>query len=194
MVKIRSKTTVVCDAGPIIHLDELGCLHLMKDFDKVLVPDGVRREALRHRAINFENVEVKWVGISHEPVVEEPLGTMCRVFSLDRGEVEALAVLKKEPGLIFLTDDAAARMVATRLAFRVHGTIGVLIRAIRRDLMNPKEVLDALNRIPSESSLYVKPSLLRRSDLQSKTGIRSVGRALYIPAVADLCLPSVALA
>jgi predicted nucleic acid-binding protein len=86
---------------------------------------------------------------------------MCRVFSLDAGEVEALAVLREEPELTFLTDDAAARLVATRLGYRVHGTIGVLIRAIRRNLMSPKEVLDALNRIPSESSLHIRRSLLR---------------------------------
>ena len=57
------------------------------------------------------------------------------MFSLDAGEVAALKILSKEPDLIFLTDDAAARLVATRLGFRVHGTIGVLIRAIRKNLM-----------------------------------------------------------
>jgi predicted nucleic acid-binding protein len=161
MARTRSQIGVVCDAGPIIHLDELGCLHLMGDFDKALVPDAVRREVLKHRAITFEEVRVKWVGISQKRAVEEPLGTMCRVFSLDEGEMEALAVLKKEPSLIFLTDDAAARFVATRLGFRVHGTIGVLVRAIRRDLMSPREVLDALNQIPTKSSLHIKPSLLK---------------------------------
>ena len=38
MGRIRSKTSVVCDAGPIIHLDELECLHLMEDFERVFVP------------------------------------------------------------------------------------------------------------------------------------------------------------
>lgn len=165
MVRIRSKIKVVCDSGPIIHLDELECLYLLRDFDKVLVPDGVRREVLKYRTIDFENVgEV--VSITH--AVEEPLRTMCKVFSLAVGEAEALSVLNKEPGLTFLTDDAAARLVATRLEIRVHGTIGVLIRAIRRDLMKPKEVLDILNRIPSKSSLYIKPSLLKEVILSIK--------------------------
>lgn len=70
-------------------------------------------------------------------------------------------MLKEQAGMIFLTDDAAARLVATRLGFRVHGTIGILIRAIRRDLMNSKEVLNVLNQIPSKSTLYIKPSLLQ---------------------------------
>jgi predicted nucleic acid-binding protein len=161
MGRISSNISVVCDAGPIIHLDELACLHLMRDFDKVLVPTSVRREVLKHRLRAFEETGVRWFEISERYELEEPLGTMCRVFALDAGEVEALAVLKKEPGLIFLTDDAGARLVATKLGFRVHGTIGVLIRAIRRDLMNPKEVLDTLNRIPSVSSLHIKMSLLQ---------------------------------
>ena len=161
MVRNRSKIRVVCDAGPIIHLDEIGCLYLLKDFDKALVPDSVRREVLKHRAIDFENVDIELEGITFTSAVEEPLGTMCKIFSLDAGEAEALAILNKEPGFTFLTDDAAARLVANRLGIRVHGTIGVLTRAIRRRLMKPNEVLDALNRIPSQSTLYIKPSLLK---------------------------------
>jgi hypothetical protein len=32
---------VVCDAGPLIHLDELGCLGLLVDFPVVMVPAEV---------------------------------------------------------------------------------------------------------------------------------------------------------
>jgi len=41
--------TVVADAGPLIHLDELGCLDLLADFGAVVVPDAVWREVERHR-------------------------------------------------------------------------------------------------------------------------------------------------
>lgn len=40
---------VVCDAGPLIHLDELDALGLLSDFAEVLVPDAVWREVERHR-------------------------------------------------------------------------------------------------------------------------------------------------
>ena len=36
LVKTRTPP-VVCDAGPLIHLDELGALDLLGDFSKVLV-------------------------------------------------------------------------------------------------------------------------------------------------------------
>ncbi len=40
----KTKTTIaICDAGPLIHLDELGCLHLLTDF-RVWVPEAVWKE------------------------------------------------------------------------------------------------------------------------------------------------------
>jgi len=69
--------------------------------------------------------------------------------------------MSKKPGLMFLTDDAAARLVATKLGYNVHGTIGILIRAIRRDLMEAEEVIGTLKRIPLKVTLHIKPSLLK---------------------------------
>lgn len=45
----ESSVKVVCDAGPLIHLDELDCLPLLKDFDEVLVPEQVWQEVSNHR-------------------------------------------------------------------------------------------------------------------------------------------------
>lgn len=40
---------VACDTGPLIHLDELGCLALLSDFARVLLPESVWEEVSRHR-------------------------------------------------------------------------------------------------------------------------------------------------
>ena len=85
---------------------------------------------------------------------------MCQIFSLDAGETEALALMERNPQSIFLTDDASARLVAEQMRFNVHGTIGILIRSIRRRQRNPKEVLLTLSEIPLKSTLHIKPSLL----------------------------------
>jgi predicted nucleic acid-binding protein len=85
---------------------------------------------------------------------------MCRLFSLDRGEVEALALMDRIPRALFLTDDAAARVVGAQMGFRVHGTIGIVIRSIRRGQRQPEEVLSILESIPAQSTLHVRPSLL----------------------------------
>ena len=68
--------------------------------------------------------------------------------------------MEKNPSALFLTDDASARLVADRMGFKVHGTIGILVRAIRRGQMKPDQVLGILSQIPLRSSLYLKSSIL----------------------------------
>jgi predicted nucleic acid-binding protein len=68
--------------------------------------------------------------------------------------------MEKNPQALFLTDDASARMVAEQMGFRVHGTIGILVRAIRRSQMEAREVLSLLKQIPSKTTLFIKRSLL----------------------------------
>ena len=42
----KSPTKVICDAGPILHLDELNCLDLLADFDTIMVPMMVEKEIM----------------------------------------------------------------------------------------------------------------------------------------------------
>ena len=93
---------------------------------------------------------------------------MCRIFSLDSGEIEALAIMEKNPTAVFLTDDASARLVAQQIVFKVHGTIGILIRSIRQGNRKPEEVLSILENIPLKSTLYIKSSLLEEVILRVK--------------------------
>lgn len=45
----ENRASVTDDAGPLIHLDEAGCLDLLADFENVLAPDVVWDEVTRHR-------------------------------------------------------------------------------------------------------------------------------------------------
>ena len=87
---------------------------------------------------------------------------MCKIFSLDAGELEALAIMEKNPKAIFFTDDASARLVADKIGFNVHGTIGLILRSIRRGQRNPTQVLDILHQIPIKSTLFIKTTLLEK--------------------------------
>ncbi len=157
---IRSALKVVCDSGPVIHLDELNCLYLLEDFQEVLIPDAVYKEIKRHCPLSLNKLNVPFIFSPGNIPDNTRLLTLCRIFSLDAGETEALTLMEKNPQGIFLTDDASARMAAEQMGFRVHGTIGILVRAIRRAQMEAKEVLDVLKEIPTKSTLHIKRSLL----------------------------------
>lgn len=159
MTKLR-KNIVICDAGPVIHLDELECLGLLGDFQQVFLPFTVWKEIGKYRPKSINRQDLPLLKSPYKIPVDGQLFTMCRVFALHAGEIEALALMERNPKAIFLTDDCAARLVGERMGFKVHGTIGILIRSIRRAQMKPKEVLDILKQIPARSSLHIKPSLL----------------------------------
>lgn len=153
-------TKVVCDAGPIIHLDELNCLDLLADFQEIVLPDTVRKEVIKYRPLALKRSELSFTRSHRKPPVDERLLTICQIFSLNAGEIEALELMEKNPQTVFLTDDASARLVAEQIGFRVHGTIGILIRSFRRKQRKPEEVVRILTDIPLKSTLYIKPSLL----------------------------------
>ena len=162
MAVSKSNIRAICDAGPIIHLDELNCLDLLCDFQQIVLGDTVLEEVKHHRPGALKKPNIHFMRSPQEYPVNELLRTMCRIFSLDAGEIETLAIIEKNPGALFFTDDASARLVADRMGFKVHGTIGIIVRAIRRELMQPEQVLRILAEIPSKSSLHIRPSLLEK--------------------------------
>ena len=156
----------VADAGPLIHLDELEALDLLTDFASVLVPDAVWNEVQRHRPGALDGSRCRLDRQVGTPSQEPDLAAMFRALSLDLGEREALACARDHPGAILLTDDAAARLAARALQVPVHGSIGILLRAIRRLQRTREEVLDLLRAIPARSTLHIRPSLLHEIILE----------------------------
>ena len=48
------------------------------------------------------------------------------------------------------------------MGFEVHGTIGLILRAIRRKQLSAEEVVDILASVQQKSTLYIRPALLNR--------------------------------
>ncbi|HZG40036.1 MAG TPA: DUF3368 domain-containing protein [Nodosilinea sp.] len=46
------------------------------------------------------------------------------------------------------------------MGLRVHGTVGILLRAVRRKQRSRGEILAILEQLSEQSSLYIKKSLL----------------------------------
>lgn len=149
-----------CDAGPLIHLDELGCLNLLRAFAAVQVPDAVWQEVRRHRPSALRRRTVKLKRVSSLPEATPELLELTQAFLLDAGELAALRLMQEIRDAILLTDDAAARLVAQRLQYEVHGTIGVIVRALRQQQRTKRQVLNLLRALPRRSTLFIEPRLL----------------------------------
>lgn len=151
---------VVCDAGPLIHLDEVGCLTLLTDFSRILVPSQVWAEVARHRPTALVHPGVILHQVVSNTVLSVELEALGKLFALDAGEREALQVARDFQADLLLSDDTAARLAAMSLSIPVHGTIGILFRSIRRGQKSATEVAATLRALPTVSTLYIKRSLL----------------------------------
>ncbi len=73
------------------------------------------------------------------------------------------------PQAVLLTDDAAARLAAVTLGCKVHGTIGILLRAIRRQQRTRDDILTILRHLSEHSTLHIRPSLLHEIIVKLET-------------------------
>jgi predicted nucleic acid-binding protein len=151
---------VICDAGPLIHLDELSALDLLADFSAVFVPHEVWLEVERHRPVALQRTSVDLLRVAVQIAVDPELDTLIHTLSLGAGEQAAIRLARQHSAAILLTDDAAARLAAEGLSLRVHGTLGILIRAARRSQRTPQEVIALLESLPLRSSLHIRAELL----------------------------------
>ncbi|CAG0931644.1 hypothetical protein TFLX_02210 [Thermoflexales bacterium] len=151
---------VICDAGPLIHLDELLALDLLVDFSAVFVPQEVWAEVERHRPESLNRVGLALLRTTVHVEVDPAVDTLIQTLSLGAGEQAAIRLTRQRPNAILLTGDAAARLAAEGLGLRVHGTLGILIRAVRRGQRTPQAIVELLESLPARSSLHIRAEFL----------------------------------
>ena len=78
----------------------------------------------------------------------------------------------KHSGALLVTDDTAARLAASSLGIVVHGTIGIVVRSIRRRQRTKAQVVKLLRAIPQRSTLHLRRSLLEEVIAQVESDAR----------------------
>lgn len=136
MAKNDSQIAAICDAGPIIHLDELESLDLLLDFNSAIIPKSVQTEVIKHRPKALQHPEVVFKVIETASPPEEKLLILSNALLLDKGEVESLSLIQENPDTIFLTDDAAARLAGEELGYWVHSLPQFLYACLMAEIKN----------------------------------------------------------
>ncbi|WP_438015767.1 hypothetical protein WMF18_33565 [Sorangium sp. So ce315] len=145
----------VADAGPLIHLDELGALELLAVFERILIPDVVQHEVIRHRA-TFSlpasvTSEVRTVEVSR---------TAPEHAHLQDGEVAALSLCKELGVTLLLTDDLAARDAARGRGVTPVGSLGIVLRAARAGMISVDLAERHLVALSEDTTLFTTPALV----------------------------------
>lgn len=141
----------VTNAGPLIHLSWIGHLNLLPAvFVEVLVPPAVQDEVLRADSDVLglgalrEAFAADWLKV--RPVADSAAVATLRT-DLDRGESEAIVLMREVGADLLLLDDRRARTVAQRQGLPLTGVIGILRLARDRELVPAvMPLLDELRR------------------------------------------------
>jgi len=153
---------IVCDTGPILHLQEAGLLKLLKKAGDIYIPKVVDIE-LKELYPQWENKRPDWLLV--EPLSPDETSQAELLFAsglLDSGEAAAIILSKRINATWLLTDDTEARIFATLSGIEVHGSLGIVLWCAAVGHLGYDDSRSALDKL-SKTSLWISKAILSQA-------------------------------
>lgn len=141
---------IVSNSTSLIYLGKLNKLFLLKKFfNKVFIPQAVFEEVVvvgkkgNHidAILVEEAIKEGWILVKETNDLPQ-----LKEFGIDKGEMEAIS-LSLKLGAPILLDQTHARIAAQAVGLKPHGTLFVLLKALKKNLLNFDEFLDSLEQL-----------------------------------------------
>lgn len=153
---------LVTDASPLIFLAKIDGLALLEAcFAEVLVPPAVVEEARLRLPDFIRRTELSELG---EAFVRGAVG------ALHRGEFETIVLARETTADLVALDDRGARTRARQLGLVPIGTLGLLLLAHRRGLIEAARAARQIDALVQNHGLYLSASVLQRVRTELKQG------------------------
>ena len=139
---------VISDTTPIISLMKANRLDLLKKlYGKVLIPNAVYKELTENATFAKEAKMIKDIDYLTVVAVEnkKSVSVLRNVTGLDAGESEALIMYDEQKADLLLMDEHKGRSVAKQLNERHIGTVGVLLLAYDKGVIQQDDVKSCLD-------------------------------------------------
>lgn len=150
--------TVVCNTSPLLYLHQVSQLEILqKLYGEVKIPPAVQNEldVGRERGVDVpQPTDIEWISID----VPTSTAILPAIVDLGAGEAEVLALGLQFKDSLLILDDRLARRIAKLNRLAVTGTLGVLIRAKQKGLL--QEIRTTIDRL-RDTSLRMTPALVR---------------------------------
>ncbi len=152
----------ICNTSPFQYLHQLGRLDILSSLTgRVVVPGAVVAELEAGLALGYSLPDVRalpWAEI-REPVSAPALPLAA---DLGHGEAAVLALALESAEAVVILDDHVARRAAMHLGLRMTGTLGLLLDARRRGLVERiRPMLDELDRLGFRVSPVTRAAVLK---------------------------------
>ena len=127
---------IIVNSTPLIALAKVNMLELLKEmYGQIIIPEAVYREVMEKGDVAAQRVEaaLEWIDVRKvDPNLER---RMYRA-KLHDGEVEVMLLAQIIGADAVVIDDGAARKTAEYLELPLTGTLGIMIKAKQRGLLD----------------------------------------------------------
>jgi len=148
------KLKAVFDAGPFIHLSEVRQLDLLSLFHRILTTHEVAEE------LKGLKLPEQALLTDLKPKSKDFAKYVMEKYNLDLGEATSIALCRQEQVKLFFTDDMDARETSHALGFEAHGTLAIVLRAMKEKILSKKGTIEAVEALYKKSSLFLTKDLV----------------------------------
>lgn len=148
---------VIADTSPVNYLvliDEIGILPVL--YGRIIIPAAVYHEL---NAASAPSKVRSWIaGRPDWLEIREVVGAVDLelIGALGKGESEAIQLAHEVSAKLLLIDETLGRSIAAQRGFRILGTIGVLISAKEKGLIDAEKAISRLEK----TNFYISSELL----------------------------------
>ena len=148
---------IVSDTSCISNLYQIGKLNLLQQvFGQILIPEIVHKELLQFHDTAII-AQLNMYSIFIERVKDLEILEKVKTFNLDIGETEAISLALQYKDSVLIIDERAGNKIASNLGIRTVGTLGVIITAKEKGLINfVKPLFDDLK---NKTNFFFSPKL-----------------------------------
>lgn len=162
------------DAGPLIHLAEIGCLKFLSRFDELHIPEAVWLETVAQGRIAQTDLSIL-KNIQRHSANPLEIDKFVKENNLSRvhsGEQECLFVCLSKSICTILTDDMAVRAAAKKLGIVPVGSLGVIISAFKGKEITLQEAEQFITDLHDISSLFVTRAIVELAIEKLRSGAK----------------------
>lgn len=146
----------VLDAGPLIHLNQIDRLEILKVIEKQAITETVKKEVGKG-IVDSSGLKI----IKLSPESKDKAKHLSNKNNIELGESTSISLCDQEDiGLIF-TDDLDARDTAKRLQIDAHGTLAIVTRAYSEEIISQSEAFDTIEELRKDSTLFLTSDLVK---------------------------------
>jgi predicted nucleic acid-binding protein len=156
-----SPMRVVSDADVLIHLSKLGKLSLLQSlYKEVALPEHVKSEIITKEDSELQKALNSFLKVFDTS--KDKAQDIAKRHNIHVGEAHVKVLGEEMKATLFLSNERKVRKAAKEEGFAVSGTIGIILRAVKDELIDKSEARSLFEKMKAED-FRIHPDILQKA-------------------------------